>query len=131
MRIDQQRITKVKPFINKYNWKGINFPSEKDDQKKFEEKNLKIALNVLYAKKTICIYSTYVSKHNPNCEKQVIILMIPSGDGQHYLAVKQLSAFVVGRTSKQKGDFCCLNCLHSFRTKNKLKSHKDFKIFVT
>ena len=28
---DPQRITKVKPFINKYNWEGIHFPSEKDD----------------------------------------------------------------------------------------------------
>ena len=26
-----QRITKIKSFINKYNWKEINFPSEKDD----------------------------------------------------------------------------------------------------
>ena len=27
-------------------------------------------------------------------------------------------------TSKNKGDFYCLNCLHSFRTENKLKSHE-------
>ena len=27
-------------------------------------------------------------------------------------------------TSKHKGDFLCLNCLHSFRTENKLKSHE-------
>ena len=33
-----QRITKNKPFINKYNWEGNNFPSEKDDWKKFEKK---------------------------------------------------------------------------------------------
>ena len=26
-----QRIRKIKPFINKYNWEGISFPSEKDD----------------------------------------------------------------------------------------------------
>ena len=26
-----QRITKIKSFINKYNWKEINFPSKKDD----------------------------------------------------------------------------------------------------
>ena len=26
---DPQRITKIKPFINKYNWEGIHFPSEK------------------------------------------------------------------------------------------------------
>ena len=31
---DPQRITKIKPFINKYNWKGIYFPSEKNDWKK-------------------------------------------------------------------------------------------------
>ena len=30
---DAQGITKNKPFINKYNWLGINFPSEKDDWK--------------------------------------------------------------------------------------------------
>ena len=29
-----ERITKIKPFINKYKWKGINFPSEKDHWKK-------------------------------------------------------------------------------------------------
>ena len=28
---DPQRITNIKPFINKYNWEGINFPSEKHD----------------------------------------------------------------------------------------------------
>ena len=28
---DPQIITKIKPFINKYNWQGINFPSEKDN----------------------------------------------------------------------------------------------------
>ena len=44
-----ERIIKIKPFINKYNWKGITFPSEKDDWKKFEKNNLTIALNVLYA----------------------------------------------------------------------------------
>ena len=25
---DLQRITTIKPFINKYNWKGINFPKK-------------------------------------------------------------------------------------------------------
>ena len=48
---DPQRITKIKPFINKYNWERINIPSEKDDWEKFEKNNVTIALNVLYAKK--------------------------------------------------------------------------------
>ena len=48
---DPQRITNIKPFINKCNWEGINFTSEKDDWKTFENNNVTIALNVLYAKK--------------------------------------------------------------------------------
>ena len=41
-----------------------------------------------------------------------------------------------GLTSKHRDDFYCLNCLHSFRTENKLKSHekvcknKDFSGIV-
>ena len=46
-----QRTTKIKPFINKYNWKGIKFSSEKDNCKKLEKNNVTIALSVLYAKK--------------------------------------------------------------------------------
>ena len=34
LKKDLQRITKIKLFINKYNWEGINFPSERDDWKK-------------------------------------------------------------------------------------------------
>ena len=41
---DLPRITKIKPLINKYNWQGINFPSEKDDSKKFEKNNVTILL---------------------------------------------------------------------------------------
>ena len=43
-----QRVNKVKPFIDQYNWKNINFPSHVGDCKKFELNNKFIALNVLY-----------------------------------------------------------------------------------
>ena len=33
-------------------------------------------------------------------------------------------ALLRGKTSKNKGDFYLLNCLHSFRTKNKREPHK-------
>ena len=71
MKKQQKKITKIKFFINKYNWEGINFPSEKDGLKIFEKNNLTIAINVLYTKKEK-IHPAYVSKHNSNCEKQVI-----------------------------------------------------------
>ena len=46
-----ERIIKINPFVNKYKWEEINFPSEKDDWKRFEKNNVTIAFNVLYAKK--------------------------------------------------------------------------------
>ena len=43
-----ERISKIKPFINQYNWKEIKFPSHKKDWKNFESNNKSIALNILY-----------------------------------------------------------------------------------
>ena len=43
-----QRISKIKPFIEQYNWNGIEFPATSKDWKKFEQNNESIALNVLY-----------------------------------------------------------------------------------
>ena len=45
---DPQRISKLKPYINKYNWEGINFPAGSKEWQKFERNNDTIALNVLY-----------------------------------------------------------------------------------
>ena len=43
----KQKLTKIKPFIKKYDWKGIKFLWEKDDWKKFEKNNITVALNIL------------------------------------------------------------------------------------
>ena len=50
--------------------------------------------------------------------------MIPNGEGWHYIAVKKLPVLLRGVTSKHSCDYYCLDYLHSFRTKNKLESHK-------
>ena len=45
-----ERVSNIKPFISKYNWKGINCPSKIGDWKTFEKNNPTIALNILYIK---------------------------------------------------------------------------------
>ena len=47
---ESQRITKIKPFIDKYNWEGVNYAWQKDDWKKNWENNLTIVLDVFYTK---------------------------------------------------------------------------------
>ena len=58
---NSERVSNIKLFINKYNWKGINYPSKIDDWKKSEKNNPFIALNTLCIKdKSIC--QAYISK---------------------------------------------------------------------
>ena len=82
---DPQKLKKIKPFINKHNWQGINYSSEKDDWKKIKKNNLTIALNVLYAKKEK-IHPVHVLKQTSNSEKQVLLWMIPNWKGWHNIA---------------------------------------------
>ena len=95
-----ERISKLKKYINQYNWKDIKFPSNKEDWKKFEENNKEIALDVLFVphnKKEIEL--EYKSKYNYKCKKQVILLMITDKNNRwHYLAVKSLPALFRGTT---------------------------------
>ena len=60
-----ERISNIKPFIDQYNWKEINFASHKKDCKKFESNNKSIALNILYVPyNTEKIRHAYKSKRN-------------------------------------------------------------------
>ena len=119
-----ERISKIKPFINQYNWKYIDFPPTNKDWRKLELNN-NIALNILYIPhNTKTIQLAYRSKKNLTCNKQIVLLMITDGEKWHYLVVKNLSGLLKGIRSTHEKDFYCLNCFHSYRTKNKLESHK-------
>ena len=71
------------------------------------------------------IRQAYISKHNDERDNQVNLLMITDGTSNwHYLAVKSISGLLRGITSNHNGDFHCLNCVHSYTTKEKLKKHE-------
>ena len=57
---------KYDALIDKHNWEGINYPSEKYWE----------------------IHPAYVSNYNSNVGKQIILLIIPNGEGWHYIAYK-------------------------------------------
>ena len=65
------------------------------------------------------IRPAYKSKHNFKREYQVILLMITGGKKWNYLAEKSLSVLFRGITSNNNGDLYCINCFHSYRTKQK------------
>ena len=127
---DPQGISKIKPFISKYNWEGIEFPAGSKDREKFEQNNETIALKILYVPnntKEIC--HAYKSKYNNERENQLISLTITDGEKSNYLllksepviykgkscncAVKSLSRLFRGITSNHHGDYYCLSCFNS------------------
>ena len=118
-----EKISKIRPFIDQYNWKDIDFPPTNKDWKKFEL-NSKVALNILYILHNKKIQLAYRSKYNLTYDKEIILLMITDGEKWYYLVVKNLSGLFKGITSNYYGDFYCLNCFHSYRTKNKPEENK-------
>ena len=72
------------------------------------------------------IRHAYKSKYNLTRENLVILLMIGDGEKWHYLTVRSLSALLKGITSKHKDYSCCLNCFHSYRSKEALE--KNIKV---
>ena len=96
-----ERTSRLRSYIIKYNWEGIEFPAGPKDWKKFEQNNKTIALNVLYIPhntKTISV--AYRSEYNNKHKKQVILLMITNGKKWRYLAVTKLSALLAKKIIK-------------------------------
>ena len=121
---NRQRITKIKPFINTYNWKDIKFPSHSNHWKKFEQNDKTIAFNIFSVPyNTKQIRPAYISKYNYKRDNQVVLLMITDNEKWHYLTVKSVSGLLRGITSNHHGDSYCLNCFHSYTTMKKLKKH--------
>ena len=96
---------KIKPFVDQYNRKELDFPPRSKDWKKFELNNKSVALNILLVPyNTENIRLAYKSKNNFKHENQVILLIITDGKKWYYLTVKSLSALLRGVTSNYKED---------------------------
>ena len=77
---DPIRISKIKPFINEYDWKEIKVSSETKDWEKFEW-HKSVALNVLFVgNEKEEIKHAYISKYDLNHENKVIFVIIIDGE---------------------------------------------------
>ena len=82
------RITKIKPYINNFNWNNINFPPAKQDYKNFEINNFEIALNI-YRVNNEKLSQLYRSNYNRT--KEVNLLLI---ENKHYVCIKSLKSLL-------------------------------------
>ncbi|WP_215897484.1 hypothetical protein, partial [Acinetobacter baumannii] len=59
-----ERISKLEPYVGRYNWGGIEFPTPKNHWVKFERQNPEVALNILYVSGEREVKQAYISKFN-------------------------------------------------------------------
>ena len=122
IKTNPERISKLKPYIDKYNWKRIDFPAGPKDWIKFERDNKTIALNVLYIPcNTQTISVAYRSEYNNNRKKQVILLVITDGKKSHYLA----AALLQKKFIKSPWRFLLFKLFQFIYIKKKLKEHEE------
>ena len=86
---DPQMMSTIKSFSDNNNCEPMNYPSEKMIGKNWRN----ILEQLLLMFHMLKIYSAYVSKRNSDYEKQVILLMIPNGEGWYYLEIKNSQHF--------------------------------------
>ena len=102
---DHQCISRLRPYENQYNWKGLEFPVSIKKIDKFEKNNPDIAVNVLFSNKKNLdedIYTVRRSERNVKCKKQVKLLMIVDGEKRHYTAIKSISRLLSRLNGKTK-----------------------------
>ena len=107
-----ERISLLKPYENRYNWKGLEFPVSIKKIDKFEKNNPGIPVNVLFSKKkSQNIYTAHRSELNVKCKKQVNLLMIVDGQKRHYTVIKNISRLLSKLNGKTKRAYhYCMNC---------------------
>ena len=106
IQTNAERISKLKPYISKYNREGTVFPADQKNGKKLEWNNKTIALNILFIPhNTEIIRVAHRSDHSNKHKKQVISLMITDSKKHHYLTVISLSALLQVKSSNHKEDF--------------------------
>ena len=93
-----QCISKLKPYVGRYNLDGLVFPVTLQDICVFEKNNEDVAINVLYVEdKDIGILrkSEYHDRENI-----VNLLMVSDGKKKHYTTIKSLSRLLSSKNSK-------------------------------
>ena len=129
---------KLDILVHCFNWHDITFPASYEDYTTFERLNSDVPLNVLYVpfeEQNVC--PEYISNRNFDIKDQIILLKISDEKGKwHFLALpsildedgvkrpyKSFSRLMEGISSNNHGDFYCLGCFSSFRTKTTLENH--------
>ena len=116
-----ERISKIKPYMNKCNWKGIH-------EEKMTGKSLRKIIQQLLSTIYMLKMNMYPAHIPEQLKSRKVDHSFNDSKWRNMTSPynKKISALLRVKTSKHDGDFYCLNYLYSFRRKNKLELHKKY-----
>ena len=119
---DPQRSSKY-PVNDGINYKGIDFPTPVKQIDKLEAQNGNLAINVFgWENNTVIVHR--ISRKEPNVPR-INLMLIESGEIQHYCFVKRVSALLFDKAINNK-TFYCMMCLTRFTRAHLLEDHKKY-----
>ena len=119
---DPQRPSKY-PKNDGINYEGIDFPTPVKQIDKLEKQNPNLAINVFGWEKDTVIVHRISSKEKS--VKRINLMLIESGEIQHYCFVKRESALLFDKAINNK-TFYCMRCLTRFTRAHMLVEHEKY-----
>ena len=119
---DPQRPSKY-PVNDGINYGGIDFPTPVKQIDKLEAQNRNLAINV-FGWENNCVIVHRISRKEPNVPR-INLMLIESGEIQHYCYVKRESALLFDKSINNK-TFYCMMCLTRFTRADLLENHKKY-----
>ena len=120
---DPQRPSKY-PKNDGINYEGIDFPTPVKQIDKLEKQNPNLAINVFgWEKDTVIVYR--ISSKEKSVEK-INLMLIESGEKQHYCWVKRESALLYDQSKNRNAKHYCMRCLTGFSRADLLVNHKKY-----
>ena len=105
------------------NYAGIDFPTPVKQIGKLEKQNPHLAINVFGWEKDTVIVHRISSKEKS--VKRINLMLIESGEKQHYCWVKRESALLFDKAINNK-TFYCMRCLTRFTRAHVLVEHEKY-----
>ena len=117
-----QRIKKVdKPYIEKLDYSGVEFPVSVKHYNKIEKQN---SINIsVFGYEDKQPYPIYVSKEK--YEDHMELLLITENENKHYVLIKDFNKFMYNQTKHKERKHFCMYCLQCFSSERVLNNHKE------
>ena len=111
------------PVNDGINYNGIDFPTPLKQLDKLEKQNPNLAINVFgWEKDTVIVHR--ISTKEPNVQR-INLMLIESGEIQHYCWVKRESALLFDKAINNK-TFYCMRCVTRFTRAHLLVEHEKY-----